>query len=347
MVTQKRERFPDRGWVDRIEFLDGLRAAAILMVVGIHSTSYVPLQGPIETWVNFIVRTVAVPAFFLCDGYLLAIRTPRAAPEAYTSYLGRSVRRLLVPWVIFSALYTAARALFEEIGVLREHLVLGQSVGTVLLRIYGSGIAPQMYFLLSLFAIRCGIPLWRRLVTASPAVNLSVFIAYAIAFRYAAPTLNQVFSIELDPVRHALWGLQFYLAGVCLARLRHALASRYSQLALASATVLAIALGSERSPYWVLQYSYLLAAFFLFASLPRMPWLLASVGRDTMGIYLLHAPVLLKACSLAVSKVLDPSLGSYLTVALAVFAISWFVTRVLENLPYGSVVFGIPPGRRA
>ena len=67
---------------ERLDFLDSLRAVAVLLVVGIHSIAYMPLADPVEYWVGFITRTVAVPAFFLCDGFLL---TASGASRATTS----------------------------------------------------------------------------------------------------------------------------------------------------------------------------------------------------------------------------------------------------------------------
>jgi peptidoglycan/LPS O-acetylase OafA/YrhL len=57
---------------DRIAFLDDLRLIGIVMVVGVHALGRANLDQPIEEWFRFVVTTIAVPIFFLVDGFLFA-----------------------------------------------------------------------------------------------------------------------------------------------------------------------------------------------------------------------------------------------------------------------------------
>src|SRR5512133_3209269 len=144
---------------ERLYFLDSLRAIAIVMVVGVHSMGYnSPLEPNQQQIILFIVHTVAVPIFFLVDGYLLTRSIIESKRYSYKSYIESSFLRLVVPWVIFTVIYTMLRYVFELSGFFAEHVIVGHSFQEVLINAYGSVNAGQMYFLLSLFLIRVIAP---------------------------------------------------------------------------------------------------------------------------------------------------------------------------------------------
>ena len=67
--------------------------------------------------------------------------------------------------------------------------------------------------------------------------------------------------------------------------------------------------------FWATQYAYLALAFAAFTSLPITPAWLAAIGRRTMGIYLLHQPlVLFLAVKIFAPLVADP---------FALYALAW------------------------
>jgi surface polysaccharide O-acyltransferase-like enzyme len=138
----------------RIAFVDGFRAIAMFMVVGIHALGYAQLEPSTQTLIAFFVQTVAVPSFFLADGFLFWRRQRSEASFHYGRYIVRSAKRLLFPWVILSVFYAFMRAAFEYSGYLQEKVIIGRDMQDVLIAMYSSSIAPQMYFLLSLFFIR-------------------------------------------------------------------------------------------------------------------------------------------------------------------------------------------------
>lgn len=58
---------------DRFVFLDSLKAFAIVMVVAVHAQGYAGLgHGRIEQIISFITSSIAVPIFFLVDGFLFS-----------------------------------------------------------------------------------------------------------------------------------------------------------------------------------------------------------------------------------------------------------------------------------
>ena len=62
----------------RIDYLDGLRGVAIVMVVCIHAIGYCALEGSARDVVSFLVHTAAVPA------------VPRAPKAQYQKHKGET-----------------------------------------------------------------------------------------------------------------------------------------------------------------------------------------------------------------------------------------------------------------
>src|SRR5262249_9097911 len=151
-----------------------LRALAILMVVGIHAWGYSGLV-PDRSWGWFLVDAAGVPVFFLVDGFLFAARGQHAFD--YSSHLKASAQRLLVPWVLFATFYLAIRVGAEAAHAVPEQLVLGHSWLGVASCLYFSCAALQLYFLLSLFLVRCLAPLARWLAAGPEWLLLASIVA--------------------------------------------------------------------------------------------------------------------------------------------------------------------------
>src|SRR5687767_8115454 len=149
---------PTSGREARLPQLDALRAIAIVLVVAIHARAYSGIEGGPD-WFWFVVDAAGVPVFFLVDGFLFASR--RSRDFDYARHVATSARRLLVPWILFGMFYLAVRAISEATAVVPDRIVLGQTLFGVLHCLYLSCAALQLYFLVSLFLIRCLAPLTR------------------------------------------------------------------------------------------------------------------------------------------------------------------------------------------
>jgi len=139
----------------------------------------------------------------------------------------------------------------------------------------------------------------------------------------------------IDPVLLAFWGLQFYLLGVVL-YLYHARLVIHSR---ALSAVALVALIVARAPSAVVpvvpQYAYLMTAYFLLMAFGARGGILAVVGRSTMGIYLLHAPVLIKGVTLVVAHLLVPTgVACFLVVSGGTFVLAWMLTKMLMVIPW-------------
>jgi fucose 4-O-acetylase-like acetyltransferase len=340
---------------ERILFLDSLRATAVIMVIAFHAMGYcLPLPYPQREVISFIVYSVSVPVFFLVDGYLFARSAILGKGCPYCQTVRNNLFRLLVPWAFFTAFYTLARYCLETTGFFEENLTVGHSWREVAISAYVSLYAPQMYFLASLFLIRLCGPAFKKLALAKNGLLvLLLFFGYYAIYRSCIPFIAPYLNVHggQEPVLHALWGTQYYLAGLVLFR-----ASRVRSLDQLFVTFLLLFLASlpiagslgGAGPV-IVQYLYLITLFLCFLRVGNRLPLLARIGKNTMGIYLIHAPIVLKGVSLIVNKLVPVPLWNFLAVLLGTFLLTIAIVALVNFIPYGVLLFGTrpstPPGR--
>ena len=309
----------------------------IVFVVGTHTLAYVPLEPSLKSIVLFVVHPIAVPVFFLVDGFLFTKHCMKNKTFQYKKYIVKSAKRLLLPWVLFSFMYFLCRLLFEYTGFLSEHLVIGKSGGEILLAIYTSAIAGQMYFLLSLFFIRLLSIGVRKVILAGEQAVILLFIIY-LAFINNFH-ISRFFFEGLDPALHAFWGFQYYVFGIILFLFHDKVAGYARLLAFFSFIVLFVAKLTVDSTVLV-QYSYILLAYTIFLSFANHENQFSRWGKYTMGVYLLHAPILLKIVSLLASKISNNGPLNYFMVLGTTFVLSLIMAKILNKYAYGRFLFG-------
>lgn len=333
---------------ERILFLDNLRAVAIIMVVGIHAISYcVPLPDSQKEVISFLMDTAAVPVFFLVDGFLFARSAALSQDFAYFKIVQRSLFRLLVPWAIFTALYTFARYSFEVTGFLNEKLIVGHSWHEVAIAAYGSVYAAQMYFLASLFLIRLCGPIFRKFALANNHFSiLMLFFCYCAAYATGIGLISPYLSIDggQEPILHALWGTQFYMCGILLARTSSIVNLNKFFVPALLLLLVTLPVHGELGDvgHVVVQYSYLIALFLLFLGLGNRIPLLDTIGKNTMGIYLIHAPVVMKGVSLVLNKLIVVPAWSFVSVLFGTLVVTICIVTAVNYIPYGVLMFGTP-----
>ncbi len=323
----------------RIHFLDSCRAIAIVMVIGQHALGYSQLSPEIQTMFKYWFQ-IAVPVFFLVDGYLFFYKLERIGKLDYSIYIGESARRLVGPWVFFSGLYLITRLVYEYFGHPLDYVVLGRDTVDLLVAVWVGTPAVQMYFLLSLFFVRSLAFATKHLRGIPP-----IFIFAAVwmmnglwgfinGMTIGGFQLKASWSGGQDPLLHAIWGLQYYFLGCALYVSNSWLSKHAVLLAAGAATAfMAISFGEFGVPA-LAQYSYLCAFYLLFLAVGDRQKLLEEIGASTMGIYLIHQPIILRAISLAVALVFDNSeVWWYLLVVVGTLLCSMWISRLLVKVP--------------
>jgi surface polysaccharide O-acyltransferase-like enzyme len=334
---------------ERLVFLDNLRAIAIIMVIAVHALGYsMVLPNNVGEVILFIVQTASVPAFFLVDGYLFARSVRDVKSYNYVKYVRNSVFRLLVPWVAFTLVYTLARYAFELSGYLKEKLIVGHSLQDVVISAYGSVYAPQLYFLCSLFLIRLCAPLFRRvLFVKNYCIVLLVFFCYYAGYRSMIPIVSMYLKIDggSEPLLHALWGAQFYLAGIVVFLTAEMLDLKKLFMPFLLFFGIVLIIENNYGGYglnYLVQYVFLLTFVLFFTLFQSAIPFVSVIGRNTMGIFLIHAPMVLNCVALIVNKfVYDPML-SLVFILVGTFVTSICMVMVINSFPYGCLLLGAP-----
>jgi surface polysaccharide O-acyltransferase-like enzyme len=303
-----------------------------------------------ETVLSFIVHTIAVPIFFLTDGFLFAFKNATPSAFRYPGYVKRSAFRLMVPWAVFSAIYALALYVSELAGFFEERMIAGSSPGQIIIYAYTSKFAPQMYFLFSLFLVRLASPLSAKILSMKSPAMLLCFAAYYVFYSLTADRIAAFLTLpgRLEPTLHALWGFQFYLAGMIIHKMR--LMDRKSALLIAFALLFGAVLFFNPDPAELFdyrshldQYLYLMTFFFFFAHLNRARSFITDMGRNSMGIYLLHAPVILKGASMIINRFVSEPLISFPAISISAALLSFFLAAMINRIPCGSLLFGAKP----
>jgi fucose 4-O-acetylase-like acetyltransferase len=327
---------------NRLDYLDSFRGLAIAMVVATHALGYARLGPEDAQLIGFLSRTIAVPVFFLVDGLLYALRHQEHEAFSYAAYVRKSARRLLLPWFVFTLLYCALRIAFEYMDDTAARVVDGQSWRDILLAAYLSSFSSQMYFLLSLFIIRM-LSKVTHLLTCTGSLHRVVAAMLYIAIFHTLPLQSWFFS-GLDPVYHAIWGMQFYLMGVALSRFTPLFTARgqwLSLITIGSGFLLASCL---EGMLLYSQFLLLLGCYFLFFSNPKRFQFLSGLGRRSMGIYLLHIPLIMKALSFVLTRLLPPSTLVFFTLlTAATLCTSALLTGLILHHSFGRIVLGESP----
>ena len=300
---------PDRS--GRLVAPDALRGVGILFVVAIHAFAYLDLPTD-GLWAApwFAVSQIAVPAFFLTDGWLHARKWRRsAAPAEVLAALRASAIRLLCPWVLFSLVYFAIRIAGERHNLVGADPVIPNGWHDVPVALWQGRAAGQLYFLPALFLVRWAAFALHPLVRGRPVLAVLAAAALVLGWRAGLQPFLPGPARGIDPMLAAFGGLGFAAIGWALAELELAGLKRLSPVAAVAAVAVLLAIaGATNLPAVytssAAQVSYLLAAWCVANIVPATllhrgsAWL----GRRTMEIFLLHGPIPIKIASALLLK---------------------------------------------
>lgn len=86
------------------------------------------------------------------------------------------------------------------------------------------------------------------------------------------------------------------------------------------------------------QLSYMLFLYYFFFGFIREKCFLSDMGQYTMGIYLLHIPIILYALSFVLRRISGDGLMSYVIVMLAGYIISLILAKLLRSTSVGRFI---------
>ncbi len=330
--------------VDRVAYMDNIRALTMVLVVATHASYYVASSPSEPKFILYLAANFCTQIFFICDAMIYFRKNPLEGPHDDKGDLIRHAKRLLLPWLIFNVGYTAARGLAEAAGMFGRHAILGQPAAQVILDIYGSANAPHLWFLPALFLLRAARPALRQLWRLPGPALIVIYLSYMLVYEPFHELLVPYKVTDYDPISHTFFGLQFLLLGVVLARYEK-FAHRFALVM--AAPMLALFFGNLLingvQPIPIIRNAYILGFFLLSMRLLPKRGVLTRIGRKSMGVYVLHSPIIVKFLSIPVallplsSKILIPLL------AVVTYAASYAATVFINKMPYGSILFGVFP----
>jgi fucose 4-O-acetylase-like acetyltransferase len=325
---------------ERMRWLDALKATGIVMVVAVHVATRIDMSEVNGDLIKYLVGTIAVPLFFVADGYVLSWKFANASQFAYASFIKKSSMRLLVPWAAFTVLYTLLRVMLEWLRLTRETVLLGNDLVGFMQVIYLSGVSPHMYFLLSLFMIRLGMGGCSKVLRWPYWVWIGITIGYIGLYHLGQP--KDWFLPGADPILLAFWGLQFYFLGIVFQKTLGRLTFYAVPLFLVCVVAtISLRLLFPDSLVFVSQIFYLLAACLMLLWVTDKTRWSFSLGEDTMGIYLLHAPYVVWGVTMMVAAICSPFPLIALVFSTGVSVVlSWIGARWMSRCAAGRLLFG-------
>lgn len=149
-----------------------------------------------------------------------------------------------------------------------------------------------------------------------------------------------------EPILHAVWGFQFYFVGMILFRTSKILDLRKLFLPFLFSLLLILLLqyefDSSKMPSLV-QYVYLITIFSFFTFFQNGLPFLNLIGKNTMGIFLLHSPIVLKSVALILNNFTSNPISSFISICFATSILSLGIALIIQAIPYGPLLFGAPP----
>lgn len=332
----------------RLGYLDTIRSVAIVFVIAIHAVSYVgPLHGALANTLEYLVFPVAVALFFLVDGYLASLRLNDQESRTLKFNTKRQVYRLLLPWLFFTLAYTGFRLVAELMGIVSQNILAVNSMLQLTQKMLGGEYAMQLYFLPSLFLIRL---FFSGVSKVLPLSNLFILIAgctYPLFYWLLKEDLKffNLTSYGLDPVEHAFWGVNLYLAGMVLGSIREKQMPLVFILCLL--TILWINFFPNPEVYLIQPLIYQIAlSICIFSMLKVVPDFKVStlIGRNTMGIYLLHQPVIIFLLISVLSAMRLTNSTLFVVTVFSTLILSFILSILLQQVKVGRAIQGISTG---
>lgn len=330
---------------ERLDFLDNLKAIAIFMVVGIHAAAYVSqLTDSQRLIISYVLHSVAVPIFFMVDGFLFAKGRNGKSSFLYVDYIQKSIRRLVVPWLIFTVAYALLRYILEYLNFFQENYIIGKSFIDVIKSAYGTVYSAQLYFLLSLFFIRLMAPIICKLLAKIDGLGwMLVYLLCASLYKFFGGNIREFLYIEggQEPLSHAAWGLQFYILGIVTYKFFTKI--NLAVLLFGMSLMAFIGLIGEYLPFSIYEPErvlYILCIFGVCYLYGRYFQFARTFGQQSMGIYLLHVPLILKLLSMVLLYLGLASIFQFLILIITGFAVSYLLTLLINRIGLGGILFG-------
>jgi surface polysaccharide O-acyltransferase-like enzyme len=338
----------------RIASVEAWRFVAIVFVVAIHASLPEAIARP-SLEPSYLINQVArfaVPFFFVVSGYFWGTRLARGTSIADATL--PTMRRLLFLCVVWSAIYALPWdfTVIPAVGVtglVREAWWTLRSELADPMRLLGQGTNSHLWFLIGLvFAMGISALMLRYAGLASLLVlGVGLYCFELLTKPYGGTALG--FMVDFNTRNGPFVGTLFFATGYALSRIG-AKAGWFAPgvvlfvlgaaLHVAEDALVRTRFGADGTQDFVIgTYPMGVGAALVALSGRSFPGVagLARLGRDTLGIYLIH-PIFV--AWIRPLQVRAPNLGGYLATIAVVTTVSVFVVRMLSARRVTRAVLG-------
>jgi surface polysaccharide O-acyltransferase-like enzyme len=317
----------------RLMWLDNARVVATLAVIVVHVATPGVVNGSTTAQAYDAAARFCVPVFVMLTGALVL---PQVMP--LSDFLSKRVRRLLLPFVLWSLVYLAFY-LGLKIRNEGEAGLNGLANWVITQLVHGS--APHLWYVYMIVGIYLFIPIIRPwVITAS---NKAILLFLALWIITLAISQQQLFLGSPLDLRYFSGFAGYLLLGYYVAeRLR---ITRIITFIGLGALLVGFRLTYLSANYQYLTLSVAMEAagvFIVIKSCSGGPFSLVRsvISQYGYGIYLAHLLVLSLMTHFGVDgSLFTPSIGIPLA-ALICLALTALVIYLLNKLPYGKYIFG-------
>jgi surface polysaccharide O-acyltransferase-like enzyme len=376
-VVQSTDSRPKRQWIDPVDYLKGF---AILAVVAIHTSDksigyFHRLDVLVIT--NVVISVFcqfAVPLFVLLSGFVLTLRYERI--DSLRLFYGKRMKAILPPYLVFSLAYLLLSALYGTAVTLR-HAAFAIATASSEGHLWFIALIVQLYLLFPIAIVindRLSAK-WTLLFLVGALLVQSMWYVLRIVGLDSAPfqgpfPLDRVFASNLF----------YFVVGIVIGRrfesVRRAalLKSRFVWLAAAAVALLTaltslswitafVTYGSyfntparhflipvlfEPVLYLCTGWLLLRVANYLARKRGHVIHFLSGLGRNSLGVYLIHYFYLVVLVSLVEHlNITSDDWIFFPIVFVLTVALSFASVKLLSYLPYSELLFGVHVRQRA
>ncbi|ALC80797.1 MULTISPECIES: acyltransferase [Bacillus] len=350
--------------MERNYSIDFIKYFATLFVVAIHAnpTNDEFFQSVKETPLDIVVDTFArfaVPFFFIVSGYLFTQKlkmTPN--PFAYFKKYTLNITKLYICWYTFYLCFGVLLRLFQESGTWADRKADALNYATSALALekifyycettsHGfNGF--QLWYLIALIWCIGIVYIFFKMKRISLLLVLSLFLYIVGLF---GQSYSVFFNISFETRDALFFGLFYTVLGSFFSYYYESIKARlsarpsiylllfllFSCLEVAERFLLVNILGGHKGDYFISTIFLSISLFLFVLNSPKLgkDINLSKIGKNSVGIYIVHVGVLFETYKILLSlnkPFFTNSVVDYFIITPIVFIISYFVYRLLQVL---------------
>ena len=320
----------------RQDWLDYLKAYAIIMVVLGHSVHYYGIVNlnSIEILLYSIVTTVHVPLFFVCSGYL-------CKKQPLNTYYKKKIFRIIIPFITF-VIFKLIYGIFISSEFTHSKSVSGQIINAFM-------TGSLYWFIYAIFIMYIIAPFfWRGDVKRR--LYVTFFILFIVNTVLGNCEINKVWDIEIFQIGRVLFFFIYFIVGMickCNENLINKIKNKPLYTFFSTLMIVALSYGvynkynmNQFLTKVLLSLSLMYLLYILTVNMPKNISFLKIVGKYSVQIYFFDS--FFKVILFTIfGKFMTITLFVSIIIAIINIILSCLVCEIIRKIPYIRIMFGL------